>query len=54
VLRGGWETPVAFMPADGGRTLRKADTAGKPVASSHDDRLQRLPRPALIERRAWC
>ena len=51
MLRGGWETPVAFMPADGGRTLRKADTAGKPVASSHDDRLQRLPRPALIEPR---
>ena len=50
-LRGGRETPVAFMPGDGGRTLRKADTAGKPVASSPDDRLQRLPQPALIEPR---
>jgi copper homeostasis protein (lipoprotein) len=51
VLRGGRETPVAFMPGGGGRTLRKVDTAGKPVASSHDNRLQRLPRPALIEPR---
>ncbi len=50
-LRGGRETPVAFMPGDGGRTLRKVDTAGKPVASSPDDRLQRLPQPALIEPR---
>ena len=50
-LRGGRETPVAFIPGDGGRTLRKADTAGKPVASSDEHRLQRLPRPALIEPR---
>lgn len=39
------------MPGDGGRTLRKADVAGRPVASSHDHRLQRLSRPALIEPR---
>jgi copper homeostasis protein (lipoprotein) len=51
VLRGGRETPVAFVPGDGGHTLRKADTAGKPGASPHDDRLQRLPQPALIEPR---
>jgi copper homeostasis protein (lipoprotein) len=51
VLRGGPETPVSFMPGDGGRTLRKVDTAGKPVGSSHDDRLERLPQPALIEPR---
>jgi copper homeostasis protein (lipoprotein) len=50
-LRGGRETPVAFMPGDGGRTLRKVDTAGKAVASSPGDRLQRLPQPVLIEPR---
>ena len=48
MLRGGRETPVAFMPVDGGRTLRKADTVGTPGAS---DRLRRLPQPALIEPR---
>jgi copper homeostasis protein (lipoprotein) len=51
VLRGGRETPVAFMPDDGDRTLRKVDAAGATVASGHDDRLQRLPQPALIEPR---
>jgi copper homeostasis protein (lipoprotein) len=51
LLRGGRETPVAFMPGDGGRTLRRADTAEKPVASSHDAGLQRLPQPTLIEPR---
>jgi copper homeostasis protein (lipoprotein) len=51
VLRGGGETPVAFRLDDGGRTLRKANTVGKPVASSHGDLLQRLPQPALIEPR---
>ena len=44
LLRGGRETPVAFVPGDGGRTLRKADTAG-------NHRLQRLPQLALIEPR---
>jgi copper homeostasis protein (lipoprotein) len=51
LLRGGGETPVAFMPSDGGRTLRKADTAGRPNAPSHDHRLQRLPQLAFIEPR---
>ena len=51
VLRGGRETPVAFMPVDGGRALRKAATAGIPDASSQSDRLQRLPQAALIEPR---
>jgi copper homeostasis protein (lipoprotein) len=41
LLRGGRETPVAFMLANGGRTLHKSD----------NDRLQRLPQPALIEPR---
>jgi copper homeostasis protein (lipoprotein) len=51
VLRGGRETtPIAFMPDDDGRTLRKAETVGTPVASSQD-RLHRLPQPALIEPR---
>lgn len=50
VLRGARET-VFFMPGDGGRTLRKLDLAGHPIASSHDDRLQRLPQAALIEPR---
>jgi copper homeostasis protein (lipoprotein) len=50
VLRGG-ETRIAFMPGDGGRTLRRTDTAGKPDASGHDHRLQRLPQAALIEPR---
>ena len=50
VLRGR-ETRVAFMPGDGGRTLRRTDTAGKADASGHDHGLQRLPQPALIEPR---
>jgi copper homeostasis protein (lipoprotein) len=51
VLRGGRASPVVFLPGDGGRTLRRADSAGNAVDSSPDDRLQRLPRPALIEPR---
>lgn len=50
VLRGTRET-VFFMPGDGGRTLRKLDLAGQPIASGHDDRLQRLPQAGLIEPR---
>jgi uncharacterized lipoprotein YbaY/heat shock protein HslJ len=50
-LRGGRETPVAFIPGDGGRILRRADSAGTPVASGPADRLTRLPQPALIEPR---
>ncbi|MCW5605152.1 MAG: YbaY family lipoprotein, partial [Burkholderiales bacterium] len=50
VLRGGRET-AAFMPVDGGRVLHKADDTGKPIASGHNYRLQRLPKPALIEPR---
>jgi copper homeostasis protein (lipoprotein) len=30
-------------------SLRKLDTAGKPIASGLNDRLERLPQPALIE-----
>jgi copper homeostasis protein (lipoprotein) len=48
MLRGGHETPVAFVSADGGRTLRKADAPGKPAASGQDNGLERLPQPALI------
>ncbi len=51
VLRGGRESPLAFISSDGGRTLRWADAAGKPEAASGQLRLQRLPQPALIEPR---
>ncbi|HUL11122.1 MAG TPA: META domain-containing protein [Methylococcaceae bacterium] len=50
-LRGGRETPVFFMPESDGGVLRKLDRAGKPITSAHNDRLQRLPQPALIEPR---
>jgi copper homeostasis protein (lipoprotein) len=38
-----------LVEADG--SLRKLDTAGKPIASGLNDRLERLPQPALIEPR---
>jgi copper homeostasis protein (lipoprotein) len=38
-----------LVEADG--SLRKLDTAGKPIASGHNDRLERLPQAALIEPR---
>jgi copper homeostasis protein (lipoprotein) len=44
------EKRVQFLvEADG--SLRKLDTAGKPIASGLNDRLERLPRAALIEPR---
>jgi copper homeostasis protein (lipoprotein) len=44
------EKSVQFLvEADG--SLRKLDTAGKPIASSLGDRLERLPQPELIEPR---
>lgn len=49
VLRGDRETPVFLMPVAGGKALRKLDLGGNPVATSHNDRLVRLPAPALIE-----
>jgi len=51
LLRGGRGTPLTFIPDDGGRTLRKADITGKPVASNHNGRLQRLAQLSLIEPR---
>jgi copper homeostasis protein (lipoprotein) len=51
LLRGGRDTPVAFMPGDGGRTLRMVDPAGPPAGPGQSDRLQRLPQAALIEPR---
>jgi copper homeostasis protein (lipoprotein) len=42
------EKPVQFLvEADG--SLLKLDTAGKPIATGHSDRLERLPQPELIE-----
>ena len=44
------ERRVEFLvEADG--SLRKLDTTGKPIASGLNDRLERLPQPALIEPR---
>ncbi len=50
-LRGGREAPVYFMPVDAGAALRKLDLKGKPIESSHNDRLERLPKFAPIEPR---
>lgn len=51
LLRGGREAPVFLMPVEGGAALRKLDLLGKPIESSHNDRLLRLPEPKLIEPR---
>jgi copper homeostasis protein (lipoprotein) len=51
VLRGGREAPIFLMPVEGGAALRKLDLLGKPIESSHNDRLLRLPEPKLIEPR---
>ncbi|MDH4181230.1 MAG: YbaY family lipoprotein [Betaproteobacteria bacterium] len=51
VLRSAREARVHLMPVDGGAALRKLDTAGKPIESSHNDRLARLPKFAPIEPR---
>ena len=46
----GEEKRVQFLvEADG--SLRKLDTAGRPITSGHNDRLERLPQAALIEPR---
>lgn len=50
-LRGGREAPVWLMPVDGGAALRKLDLEGKPIESTHNDRLVRQPRFAPIEPR---
>src|SRR5262249_39778228 len=44
------EKSVAFLVERDG-SLRTLDTTGKPIASGLNDRLQRLPQPALIEPR---
>lgn len=51
VLRGGREAPVFLLPVDGGTALRKLDLEGQPIESAHNDRLERLPAPRLIEPR---
>lgn len=51
VLRGGREAPVFLMPVEGGAALRKFDLAGKPIESSHNDRLARLQTFMPIEPR---
>lgn len=51
VLRGVREPRVYLMPVEGGAALRKLDLAGKPIVSSQNDRLARLPKYAPIEPR---
>ncbi|MCC7256863.1 MAG: META domain-containing protein [Gammaproteobacteria bacterium] len=51
VLRGGREAPIFLLPVDGGAALRKLDLHGQPIESRANDRLARLPAPALIEPR---
>jgi len=51
VLRGGREAPVFLMPVEAGAALRKLDLHGAIIESAHNDRLERLPAPALIEPR---
>jgi copper homeostasis protein (lipoprotein) len=53
VLRGGGEAPVFLMPVEDGAALRKLDLLGKPIESGHNDRLERLPEPRLIEPRLF-
>jgi copper homeostasis protein (lipoprotein) len=49
VLRGGREAPIFLQPVEGGAALRKLDLEGRPIVSAHNDRLNRLERPAPIE-----
>lgn len=49
VLRGGREAPLFLQPIEAGNALRKLDLEGKPIDSRHNDRLDRLPEPALID-----
>lgn len=53
VLRGGREAPVFLLPLEGGAALRKLDVHGRPIESSHNDLLLRLPEPGLIEPRLF-
>jgi len=51
VLRGGREGPVYLLPVDAGAALRKLDLKGKPIQSTHNDRLERQAKFAPIEPR---
>jgi copper homeostasis protein (lipoprotein) len=51
LLRGVREALTYLMPVEGGAALRKLDLDGKPIVSSHNDRLARLPMYAPIEPR---
>jgi copper homeostasis protein (lipoprotein) len=51
LLRGGREISLAFVPSDGGRTLRAVNPPGQASGSGQGGRLARLPQPALIEPR---
>jgi copper homeostasis protein (lipoprotein) len=42
------EKRTQFLAEEDG-SLKKLDTAGRPIASGHSDRLERLPHPNLIE-----
>lgn len=53
VLRGGREAPVFLLPVDGGAALRKLDLQGQPIASAHNDRLERQPQFTPIEPRLF-
>ena len=52
-LRGARHERLWLQPLPDGRTLRKLDVSGRPIASAtgHNDRLKRLPRHAPIEPR---
>jgi uncharacterized lipoprotein YbaY/uncharacterized lipoprotein NlpE involved in copper resistance len=53
VLRGGREAPVYFMPVDAGAAMRKLDLQGKPIESTHNDRLERQAQFTPIEPRLF-
>lgn len=49
VLHGGREAPVLLEPLEDGEALRKLDTTGQVIESTHNDRLKRLPAFTPIE-----
>jgi copper homeostasis protein (lipoprotein) len=49
VLKGSRDAPIFLMPEAGGASLRKLDTHGRPIHSSYNDRLVRLPEFRPIE-----
>ena len=49
VLHGGREAPVLLQPLNDGEALRKLDTTGQIIESTHNDRLKRLPAFTPIE-----